>query len=102
MRRTADRANRAANIRFSPYPDGVVVRGGRMEGRLHDREGQTGQARRGGIVSRLLTLGVLSISALMVLAACGPDVDNPYSTTSPASTTADDIRGSTSSSSGCR
>ncbi len=64
-----------------------------MEGRLHDREGQTGQARRGGIVSRLLTLGVLSISALMVLAACGPDVDKPYSTTSPASTTADDIQG---------
>lgn len=64
-----------------------------MEGRLHDRDGQTGQKRRGGFASRLLTLGVLAISALLVLAACGPDVDKPYSSTSPASTTADDIQG---------
>lgn len=64
-----------------------------MEGRLHDRDGQTGQKRRGGFAARLLTLGMLAISALLVLAACGPDVDKPYSTTSPVSTTADDIHG---------
>ncbi len=64
-----------------------------MEGRLHDRDAQTGQRRRGGFAARLLTLGMLAISALLVLAACGPDVDKPYSTTSPASTPADDIQG---------
>lgn len=64
-----------------------------MEGRLHDRDAQAGQRRRGGFAARLLTLGMLAISALLVLAACGPDVDKPYSTTSPASTTADDIHG---------
>jgi cytochrome c oxidase subunit II len=64
-----------------------------MEGRLHDRDEQVGQKRRGGFTARLLTLGMLAISALLVLAACGPDVDKPYSTTTPASTTADDIHG---------
>lgn len=64
-----------------------------MEGRLRDRDEQTGNKRRGGFTARLLTLGMLAISALLVLAACGPDVDKPYSTTSPASTTADDIQG---------
>lgn len=64
-----------------------------MEGRLHDRDEQARQKRRGGFVARLLTLGMLAISALLVLAACGPDVDKPYSTTTPASTTADDIHG---------
>jgi cytochrome c oxidase subunit II len=64
-----------------------------MEGRLHDRDGQTGQKRRGGFAARLLTLGMLAISALLVLAACGPDVDKPYSSTSPASSTTDDIQG---------
>ena len=64
-----------------------------MEGRLRDRDGQAGQKRRGGFTARLLTLGMLAISALLVLAACGPDVDKPYSTTSPASNTTDDIQG---------
>ena len=64
-----------------------------MEGRLRDRDEQTGQKRRGGFMARLLTLGMLAISALLVLAACGPDVDKPYSHISPASETADDIQG---------
>lgn len=64
-----------------------------MEGRLHDRDTQAGQKPRGGFATRLLTLGMLAVSALLVLAACGPDVDKPYSSTSPASTTADDVQG---------
>jgi cytochrome c oxidase subunit 2 len=48
-------------------------------------------ANRRGFARRVLTLGALAIVALTVLAACGPEVDKPYSTTSPASPTADDI-----------
>lgn len=70
-----------------------MVRGGRMERHSQDRVGQTGQPRRRGVFSRMLTLGVLAISALMVLAACGPDVEKPYTTLSPASPTADDVQG---------
>ncbi|HWV22821.1 MAG TPA: cytochrome c oxidase subunit II [Thermomicrobiales bacterium] len=63
-----------------------------MEGHSQDRARQAGQPRR-GIISRMLTLGVLAVSALMVLAACGPNVDKPYSTLTPASPTADDVQG---------
>jgi cytochrome c oxidase subunit II len=63
-----------------------------MERRSQDRVVRTGQPRRRGFVSRLLTLGTLGMAAIIVLAACGPNVDKPYSTTSPASPTADDIQ----------
>ena len=46
---------------------------------------------RNGFLRRVLTLGALAIVAVTVLAACGPEVDKPYSTTSPASPTAEDI-----------
>ena len=46
---------------------------------------------RKGFLRRVLTLGTLAIVALMLLAACGPEVEKPYSTTSPASPTAEDI-----------
>lgn len=63
-----------------------------MEGHSQNQARHAGQPRR-GVVSRMLTLGVLAVSALMVLAACGPNVDKPYSTLTPASETADDIQG---------
>jgi len=47
---------------------------------------------RSGFLRRVLSLGALAIVALTVLAACGPEVDKPYSTTSPASPAADDIQ----------
>lgn len=68
-----------------------MVRGGSMEGQSQDRVEQAGRTRR-GFASRLLTLGMLGVTALVLLAACGPDVGKPYSTTSPASPTADDIQ----------
>lgn len=46
---------------------------------------------RKGFVRRVLTLGALAVVALTILAACGPEVDKPYSTTSPASPDAEDI-----------
>ncbi len=64
-----------------------------MERHSQALEGQTGQPRRRGLVGRMLTLGVLALSALMVLAACGPEGDKPYSSVSPASPTAEDIQG---------
>lgn len=63
-----------------------------MERRSQDRVVTTGQPRRRGVRGRLLTLGILSLTALFVLAACGPNTDKPYSTLSPASPTADDIQ----------
>lgn len=62
-----------------------------MERQGQDRVEQTGRTRR-GFASRLITLGMLGVTALLVLAACGPDVDKPYSHISPASPTADDIQ----------
>jgi cytochrome c oxidase subunit 2 len=41
---------------------------------------------------RLLTLGTLATITVLVLTACGPEVSKPYSTTSPASPTADDVQ----------
>lgn len=46
---------------------------------------------RQGFVRRVLTLGALAIVAMAILAACGPEVDKPYSTTSPASPSAEDV-----------
>jgi cytochrome c oxidase subunit 2 len=43
-------------------------------------------------MSRLLTLGTLGMTAMIVLAACGPSEDKPYSHISPASPVADDIQ----------
>jgi cytochrome c oxidase subunit II len=40
---------------------------------------------------RVLTLGALAVVAVTILAACGPEVEKPYSHTSPASPTAEDI-----------
>lgn len=64
-----------------------------MEHQIHDRNAGTGQRTRRGLTSRVLTLAVLAISAVVFLVACNPNVDKPYSTTSPASNTADDIQG---------
>ncbi len=55
-----------------------------------DEQRQNRSARR-GVIPKLVSLGVVALTALMVLSACGPDGEKPYSTTSPASTTADDI-----------
>jgi cytochrome c oxidase subunit 2 len=44
------------------------------------------------ILRRVLTLCGLAIVALTILAACGPEVAKPYTTTSPASPTADSIQ----------
>jgi len=66
-----------------------------MERRNHDRVVRTntssGKRARRGFANRLLTLGTLAVTAILVLTACGPDVLKPYSTTSPASPTADGI-----------
>jgi cytochrome c oxidase subunit 2 len=48
------------------------------------------QRRRTG--GRVLTLGTLAMIAMLVLSACGPNVEKPYSTISPASPTADDVQ----------
>jgi len=65
-----------------------------MKRRSHDRLVQTdrpSQPRRktGG---RLLTLGTLAMISLIVLTACGPEVNKPYSHISPASPVAEDIQ----------
>jgi cytochrome c oxidase subunit 2 len=64
-----------------------------MNGRSDNGLAQTSPptASRRGALRRVLTLGALAIVALTILAACGPEVDKPYSTTSPASPTAEDI-----------
>ena len=64
-----------------------------MNGRSDNGLAQTSPptASRKGALRRVLTLGALAVVALTILAACGPDVDKPYSTTSPASPTAEDI-----------
>ena len=55
----------------------------------HSAGASTGRKRLG---RRILTLGTLGMITMMVLTACGPDADKPYSTLSPASPTADDIQ----------
>ncbi len=64
-----------------------------MNGRSDNGLAQTSRptANRKGFLRRVLTLGTLAVVALAILAACGPEVDKPYSTTSPASPTAEDI-----------
>jgi len=64
-----------------------------MNGRSDSGLAQTTRptTNRKGFLRRVLTLGALAVVALTVLAACGPEVDKPYSTTSPASPTAEDI-----------
>lgn len=69
-----------------------MVRGGRMEGHSQVRVEQTGQRHRRGMISRLLRLGVLALMALLVLAACGPDIEAPYSHISPESPSANAIQ----------
>lgn len=58
-----------------------------MDEQRHDR--QNSSARR-GVTRKLVSLGVLAMSAVLVLSACGPDVEKPYSTVDPASITAGD------------
>ncbi|MCO5217173.1 MAG: cytochrome c oxidase subunit II [Thermomicrobiales bacterium] len=59
-----------------------------MDEQRHNR--QEGSASKRGI-AKLLSFGALSLFAMLVLSACGPDGEKPYSTVSPASTQADDI-----------
>ena len=65
-----------------------------MKRRIHDRvvhsDRPSHHRRRMG--GRLLTLAALATITVLVLSACGPEVSKPYSTTSPASPTADDIQ----------
>ncbi len=67
-----------------------------MERRNHDRVVRTstspGNRARRGFASRLMTLGTLAVTAILVLTACGPDELKPYSTTSPASPIGDQIQ----------
>ena len=65
-----------------------------MNGRSDDGLAQTTRPTRNRtwVLRRVLTLGALAVVALTILAACGPEVDKPYSTTSPASPTAEDIQ----------
>ncbi len=55
-----------------------------------DEQRQNGSARR-GVIPRLISFGVVALTAMVVLSACGPSGEKPYSTTSPASNTADDV-----------
>lgn len=57
-----------------------------------DEQRQNRSARR-GVIPKLVSLGILAMTAMVLLSACGPEGDKPYSTTSPASDTADDIHG---------
>ncbi len=59
-----------------------------MDEQRHHR--QTRSAKRRGI-PKLLSFGALSLFAMVVLSACGPGGDKPYSTVTPNSNTADDI-----------
>ncbi len=63
-----------------------------MERHSQDRVEQTGQPRRRGMLSRLLTLGTLALMALLVLAGCGPDIEPPYSHISPESPSTEAIQ----------
>ncbi|HEV2072912.1 MAG TPA: cytochrome c oxidase subunit II [Thermomicrobiales bacterium] len=63
-----------------------------MERHSQDRVEHTGQPRRRGMLSRLLTLGTLALMALLVLAGCGPDIDPPYSHISPESPSTESIQ----------
>lgn len=60
-----------------------------MKRRIHERVGQT---RRRGLTGRVLTLGTISVLAMLVLSACGAEDVKPYTTISPASPNADDIQ----------
>ena len=59
-----------------------------MDEQRQQRQVSSGEKRG---IPKLLSLGSLSLLAVMILSACGPDGDKPYSTISPASDTADDI-----------
>lgn len=61
-----------------------------MDEQRHKRHNSS--ARR-GVIPKVVSLGVLAVSAMLVLSACGPDAEKPYSTVDPASTTADDVQG---------
>ncbi len=64
-----------------------------MNRRIHDRLAHTGgPLRRRTTRGRALALGTLATIAVLVLTACGPDVEKPYSHISPASPTAGDIQ----------
>jgi cytochrome c oxidase subunit 2 len=55
-----------------------------------DEQRQNGSTRR-GVIPKLLSFGMVALTAMIVLSACGPSGDKPYSHISPESTTADDI-----------
>lgn len=59
-----------------------------MDEQRHNR--QSSSARR-GVIPKLVSLGVLAMTAMLVLSACGPSGEKPYSTVDPASVTADDV-----------
>jgi cytochrome c oxidase subunit 2 len=65
-----------------------------MKRRSHDKvvhtEAPLKKRRRTG--GRVLTLGTLGMVAMLLLTACGPNVEKPYSTISPVSPTARDIQ----------
>jgi cytochrome c oxidase subunit 2 len=73
----------------------LVFGGKSMKRRTHARSGPTDRkTARQGFAKRLFTLGTLATVAVILLTACGasPEDEKPYSTTSPASPTADDIQ----------
>lgn len=59
-----------------------------MDERRQERQKSSGEKRG---IPRLLLWGSLSLFAVMILSACGPSGEKPYTTLSPASETADDI-----------
>ena len=66
-----------------------------MKRRTHARSGPTDrQTARQRLGKRVFTLGTLTVIAVLFLTACGasPNDPKPYSTTSPASPTADDTQ----------
>lgn len=60
-----------------------------MDEQRHKR--QQGSAQR-GMIPKLVGLGGLALTAMLVLSACGPSGEKPYSTVDPASVAADDIQ----------
>lgn len=61
-----------------------------MDEQRHNR--QNSSARR-GVIPKLISLGVLAMTAMLVLSACGPGGEKPYSTVDPASSTTEDVHG---------
>lgn len=59
-----------------------------MDDQRHKRQGA-----RGNVIPKLLSMGVLALTAMLVLSACGPEGEKPYSTLTPGSESADDIHG---------